>query len=306
MALSANLRGALFMAVAMAGFTVNDTLVKSVLPSMNMGQAILLRGVFATALLVFLIARAGSVPPLRVLSGKAVLTRVACEMTATVSFIFALSHLPLANVTAVLQALPLAVTMGATFVFAEPVGWRRWSAIAVGFLGVLVIVRPGFEGFSAWSLLALATVAACAVRDLSTRFIPADVPTAWVSAATATGVTLCGLVLIPLTGGWTPLTLPSAAFLFGAAGAIVIGYQFVIMAMRQGEISFMAPFRYTALLWAVLLGYLVFGDVPDGLMLLGSTLVVASGLYALYRERVAGRKRPIAESTAPGMAPDGA
>ena len=298
MALNANLRGALYMAVAMASFTTNDTLVKSVLPSVNMGQVILLRSVFATILLSLLVSRSGGIPPLRILVGKAVLIRVGCEMASAVTFILALRHLPIGNITAMLQALPLAVTMGAALVFAEPVGWRRWSAIAVGFLGVLIIVRPGLEGFSAWSLLVLATVVFCAIRDLATRRIPQDVPSVWVSAATSIGVMLAGLVVMPFTGGWQPIGFHPLLLLFAAAMVVVVGYQFVIMAMRQGEISFIAPFRYISLLWANLLGYLVFDEVPDNLMLLGSALVVASGLYALYRERVVGRERPIAESTA--------
>jgi len=297
--INANLRGALYIAVAMSSFTTNDTLMKSVLPVMNIGQAILLRGVIATALLSLLLLRAGTFPPLRTLANKAVLTRVVCEMAAAATFVFALLHLPIGNITAVLQALPLAVTMGAALLFSEPVGWRRWSAITVGFLGVLIIVRPGFEGFSGWSLLALATVMFCAVRDLSTRLIPQDIPSVWVSIATSTGVTLTGVVMMPFTGGWSAVGPVPLLFLFAAAMFIVVGYLFVIKAMREGDISFVAPFRYTALLWAILLGYLIFGEVPDGLMLVGSALVVASGLYALYRERVAGRGRPIAESTAP-------
>jgi drug/metabolite transporter (DMT)-like permease len=304
-ALSANLRGALFMSVGMAGFTINDALFKTVLPNMNMGQAILLRGIFATTLLVIVASRSSNFAQVRLLLHPSILLRVACEMAATVTFLLALLHLPLADVTAVLQALPLAVTMGAALVFSEPVGWRRWTAIVVGFVGVLIIVRPGLEGFSAWSLSALVTVGFCAVRDLATRTIPAETPTALVSTATAVAVTCCGAALILPFGGWTPPSLPGTAALFGSAVALIFGYQFTIKAMRQGDISFMAPFRYTSLVWAITLGYLIFGDVPDAMMLLGAAIVVASGLYTLYRERIAARQEPIATSTSPGMAPGG-
>jgi len=304
-ALNANLRGALYMAIAMAALTTNDTLTKSVLPQMGMGQVILLRGVVATSLLCILIFRTDGFPSLKFLAHRSILTRVACEIGGTTTFIFALAHLPLANVTAVLQALPLAVTMGAAIVLAEPVGWRRWSAISVGFVGVMIIVRPGLGDFSAWSLLALLTVGFCAVRDLSTRLIPQDIPSVGVSVATSAGVTLSGAALLPFTGGWQPVEVPSALSIFLAGILVVVGYQFVIKAMRQGDISFMAPFRYTSLLWAILLGFLFFGDVPDALMLFGSALVVGSGLYALYRERIVGHDLPITESTAPAITTSG-
>jgi drug/metabolite transporter (DMT)-like permease len=231
--------------------------------------------------------------------------RVVSEAGATVSFLIALAHLPIANVSAVLQALPLAVTMGAALVFNEGVGWRRWLAIAIGFAGVLIIVRPGFEGFSIYSLLALACVACCAVRDLATKRIPQAIPTLLVSTTTALAMTMLGAALLLPMGGWTPMTGESTAFLALAAVLVVIGYQFIIMAMRVGDISFIAPFRYTALLWSILLGLFIFGDVPDLPMILGATVIVGSGLYALYRERIVGRRKTAAESAGPDMAPDG-
>ncbi|TIT64176.1 MAG: DMT family transporter, partial [Mesorhizobium sp.] len=231
--------------------------------------------------------------------------RVAGEAGATVSFLVALAHLPIANVSAVLQALPLAVTMGAALFFNEGVGWRRWLAIAVGFAGVLVIVRPGFEGFSVYSLLALTSVACCAVRDLATRRIPQAIPTLLVSTATALAMTVLGAALLAPMGGWTPMSGKATALLALAAVLVLIGYQFIIMAMRSGDISFIAPFRYTALLWSILLGLVIFGDVPDLPMIVGAAIIVGSGLYALYRERIVGRRQTAAESAGPDMAPDG-
>lgn len=213
--------------------------------------------------------------------------------------------LPLANVSAVLQALPLAVTMGAALFLAEPVGWRRWLAILSGFGGVMIIIRPGFEGFNAYALLALVTVTFCAVRDLATRRIPDEIPSLLVSVTTAIAVTIGGGVLIVPFGGWTPVEAGEVGLLFAAAVLLLFGYQFIIMSMREGDISFVAPFRYTALLWAILLGFLIFGDVPDAAMIAGSMIVVGSGLYTLYRERKVGTALPAAESTGPAMAPDG-
>jgi drug/metabolite transporter (DMT)-like permease len=293
------------MVVAMVGFTLNDAITKFSSESMNMAQVMLIRGAFAS-LFVGLLAwqRGALVKPASMLQPM-VAVRVAGEAGATVSFLIALAHLPIAIVSAVLQALPLAVTMGAALVFNEGVGWRRWLAIAVGFAGVLIIVRPGFEGFSVYSLLALASVACCAVRDLATKRIPQAIPTLLVSTATALAMTVLGAALLSPMGGWTPMTGKATALLALAAVLVLIGYQFIIMAMRSGDISFIAPFRYTALLWSILLGLVIFGDIPDLTMIIGATIIVGSGLYALYRERVVGRQQTAAESAGPDMAPDG-
>ncbi|RWE60565.1 DMT family transporter [Mesorhizobium sp.] len=305
MRLSPNLRGALFMVVAMIGFTLNDAITKVSSESMNMAQVMLIRGAFASLFVGLLAWQRGALALPGSMLQPMVAVRVAGEAGATVSFLVALAHLPIANVSAVLQALPLAVTMGAALVFNEGVGWRRWLAIASGFAGVLIIVRPGFEGFSVYSLLALACVACCTVRDLATKRIPQAIPTLLVSTATALAMTVLGAALLSPMGGWTPVTGESTALLALAAVLVVIGYQFIIMAMREGDISFIAPFRYTALLWSILLGLFIFGDVPDLPMILGASVIVGSGLYALYRERVVGRQKTAAESAGPDMAPDG-
>lgn len=305
MPLSPNMRAALFMTVSMAGFTVNDGITKYMSEVMNMGQVQFLRGVFATLFIAVLAWQQGALANLRLTLQPMVLVRVGCEVLATVTFLIALAQLPIANVSAVLQALPLAVTMGAALIYGETVGWRRWLSIAVGFAGVAIIVRPGLEGFSAYSLVALVCVGFCTARDLATRRIPERIPTLLISTVTALAVSVCGAFLIQPMGGWTP---PSAFDLFllaCAAGLLLVGYQFIILAMRSGEISFVAPFRYTGLLFSILLGFVVFSDVPDLAMILGSAIIVGSGLYMLYRERIVGRSKTAAESVGPGMAPEG-
>lgn len=293
------------MMVAMAGFTLNDAITKYSSQSMNMAQVMLIRGAFASLFVGLLAWQRGALARPGSMLQPLVALRVISEAGATVSFLVALAHLPIANVSAVLQALPLAVTMGAALVFGESVGWRRWLAIAIGFAGVLIIVRPGFEGFSIYSLAALASVACCAVRDLATKRIPKAIPTLLVSTATALAMTIVGAALLPAMGGWTPMTGDSTALLALAAVLVVIGYQFIIMAMRAGDISFIAPFRYTALIWSILLGLFIFADIPDPPMIVGATIIIGSGLYALYRERIVGRRKIVAESTGPTMVPDG-
>jgi drug/metabolite transporter (DMT)-like permease len=290
------------MAVAMAAFTMNDTITKAVSAEMNFGQVMLVRGLFAFVLIGALALHQRAVRPLRTLMEKPVALRVTGEVGATISFLAAIVHLPLANTAAILQALPLAITLGAALIFGEPVGWRRWLAITAGFIGVLIIVRPGVEGFNQFTLLALIAVFFCAARDLATKRIPAKIPSLFITLLTTVMVTTAGAAILVPLGGWTPPSGRALGLLALAAVLVLTGYQCVIMALRTGDISAVAPFRYSALLWAMLLGYLVFGDVPDGMMVTGATIIVLSGLYAFYRERK--RDRPEAAG-ASGLPPDG-
>lgn len=302
---SANIRSAIFMSVSMAGFTMNDAMIKIVSQSVNMGQVMFVRGLFATILVTLLAWYSGALANPGRMFHPVVAVRVVAEAMATITFLLALQNLPIATVSAILQALPLAVTMGAALFFSEPVGWRRWLAITAGFTGVLIVVRPGADGFNVFALMALLCVFFCTIRDLSTKRVPDDIPSMQVSVATATVGTFVGAFLIVPFGGWKPLAYDELLLLAGAAALLIVGYQFIIMSLRGGDISFVAPFRYTGLLWAILLGFLVFGDIPDTAMAIGATVVVASGLYAFYRERVRGRELPAAKSTSPAMAPDG-
>ncbi len=180
------------MAAAMAAFTIVDAITKAVSAEMNFGQIMLVRGLFAIALIAVLAWRQRAMRPLRTLIMKPVALRIAGEILGTVSFLTAIVHLPLANTAAILQALPLAITLGAALLFGEPVGWRRWLAITTGFIGVLIIVRPGFEGFDQFSLFALVSVIFCAVRDLATRRISAEIPSLFITLLTTVTVAHLG------------------------------------------------------------------------------------------------------------------
>ena len=286
----------------MAAFTTNDSITKVVSSEMNFGQVILVRGLFAILLVAAFAWHQSALRPLRTLMVKPVALRVVGEIGGTITFMAALAHLPLANTSAILQALPLAITLGAALILGEPVGWRRWSAIAAGFIGVLIIVRPGLAGFSQYSLFALVSVAFCTLRDLATRRIPAKIPSLFITLLTTVTVTTAGgFILIPL-GGWSPPSATALGLQALAAVLLLIGYQCIISALRTGDISAVAPFRYSALLWAMSLGYLVFGDVPDAMMVTGAAIIVASGLYAFYRERI--RHRALAAESS-GLPPEG-
>jgi drug/metabolite transporter (DMT)-like permease len=197
--------------------------------------------------------------------------------------------MPLANVTAILQALPLAITMGAAIFLNEFVGWRRWLAISVGFCGVVIIVRPGLDSFSMYSLSALAAVACVTLRDLATRQLSPELPSILVALITATAITLLGAIMLP-TVTWAAIDNEHLSILTISATAIVFGYLFSVMAMRGGETSFIAPFRYTAMIWAIILGILLFNDWPDQLTLIGTGVIVATGIYSFHRERLNSNK----------------
>jgi drug/metabolite transporter (DMT)-like permease len=289
---SPNLRGSLLMALAMASFSVTDAITKFLTLQMNFGEVMLLRGLFAGILIGALVLQRRALRPLRVMVVAPVVMRIGGEIGGTILFLAAITNLPLANVSAIIQAQPLAVTLAAVLILGERVGWRRWLAIAAGFAGVLIIVRPGVDGFNLFALLALISVAFYALRDLATKQIPAEIPALLVTFLTTVVIAMVGAVVMVPLGGWVTPSGPAVGLLAVAAVLLLVGYQCIILALRAGDISAVAPFRYTQLLWAMLFGYLVFAEVPDHAMVLGASVIVLSGIYAFHRERV--RNRPLA------------
>lgn len=282
------MRGAGFMSLSMAGFTTNDAMIKLVAGSLPLVQAIFVRGLLVTAMLAALAWLTGALRPVLGRHDRRILVlRSIGEVGGTFCFLTALFHMPIANASAILQSLPLAITLAAALFLGEPVGWRRYLAIGVGFAGVLIIVRPGTEGFNAYALSALAAVGFIVLRDLSTRRLSPDVPSFLAAVVTSTAITgaagvACAFVdLRPVAPSHLAALSASGVFLMG-------GYLFGIMAMRVGEIAFVQPFRYTLLLWAMLLGWLIYGEVPDVWMLTGAGIVVTTGLYTFHRERQLG------------------
>lgn len=273
------------MAASMAGYVCNDAVVRLVSSDLNLFQIMFLRGLFATTILG-LIAwhRKVLFPPLSKSDWRLMVYRVIGEIGATLCFLTALFNMPLANASAILQVLPLAVTLGAAVFFGEAVGWRRYLAILVGFIGVIIIVRPGSDNFNAYSVWAMAAVAFIVLRDLSTRRLSGHVPSIYVAFLASLCITLSGAVLAP-TLTWQPVGVVELELLGGAALFLIFGYLFSIMTMRVGEVSFISPFRYTSLIWSIALGFLVFGEVPDDWTIIGSAIVVLMGIYTFYRER---------------------
>ncbi|WP_172299656.1 DMT family transporter [Pseudoruegeria sp. HB172150] len=284
-AMSDNLRGSMLMAASMASFTINDACMKATSDELPMFQALFLRGVSTSLLMLVLAWMLGGLS-LRFSSRDwmLILMRNVTEIGAAYFFLSALFNMPLANASAIMQALPLSVTLAGAVFMGEVVGWRRLSAIMFGFIGVMLIVRPGAEGFSVYSLYALVAVTLVTARDIISRKLSALVPSMTVALFNAVSVMVFfGLASIFID--WAPLSGKAAAQLGLASVLIIGGYLFSVSAMRVGEIAVVAPFRYTSLLWALLLGFVVFGDWPEPLTLLGAGIVVATGVYTFYRER---------------------
>jgi drug/metabolite transporter (DMT)-like permease len=285
MQLSDNARGAILMNVAMAAFTLNDTAMKAAMQEVPLFQAITMRGVLATVALIVIGWYLGGLRlrlPRRDLGFLAL--RSLAEVLATVLFLAALIRMPLANLSAIMQVLPLAVTLAAAVFLNERIGWRRLTAILVGFAGVLIIIRPGPAGFDVWSLMGLGSMLCVVVRDLATRRMSGALPSVTVALMASSSVLCLGLAGTAVEG-WQAVAAADALLITGAAVALIIGYLTVVMTMRVGDIGFVAPFRYTALLWAVILGWMIFGELPDRITLLGAALVVASGIFSFWRER---------------------
>ena len=290
MQISDNLRGAAFMTGSMVAFTVNDTFLKGLSLDIPLAQTLFVRGVGTTLFLLMISYFMGQ---LRFDFSRKdwllILIRAATEIAAAYLFLTALFHMPIANVSAIMQVMPLSVALAAAVFFREPLGWRRVLAIAVGFGGVLLIVRPGTEGFNIYSAYVLAAVVCVTVRDLAARRLSRSVPSTMVAVIASAAVALSG-------GGLTAasdwVTLDQSAWLntIGAMFMVVLGYLFSVTAMRIGEIGFVAPFRYASLIAALMLGYFVFGDWPRNITLVGAFIVVATGMFTLYREQVAAKR----------------
>ena len=281
---AANRRGVLAMAAGMACFVSNDALVKFVSQSLPAAQLIFIRGVFATVLLLAISHALGATRHVRALGERKVVLRATLDAFATMTYLTSLFHLPIGNATAINMATPLFITLFAVIAFRERVGAGRWLAIAVGFGGVLLIVQPSGAAFNAYALLCLGGTLLHAGRDLTTRVIDKAIPSILVTVSTAVAVTLLSGAIAAFQE-WKPVSAPQYALLAAASVFLGGGYFLLTVAMRGGEMSLIAPFRYTGLLFALLLGFLVWGDVPNGLAWAGIAFLVAAGWYVLHSER---------------------
>jgi drug/metabolite transporter (DMT)-like permease len=294
----ANRRGIFALMGAMAAFAINDMILKLTAQRYPLGEVITVRGLIATLLVGSVLIGLGQVHALRAVSNKLVLARTAFDGMAMVMFTTALIHMPLAELSAINLVSPLLITAAAVFFFAEEVGWRRWTAIAIGFIGTLLIVKPTPGAFNAWALLGVATAFASVARDMITRKLDPGIPSILISFMAAAGSMVIGPIL-GLFETWLPMAAFDVGMLAISATFVASGHFLVVIAFRGGvDVAAIAPFRYTLLIWAGVCGYLAFGEVPDRFAIFGSVLIVGSGLYALHREVV--RRRTVAAAVPPG------
>ena len=286
-----NLRGSALMVLAMAGFALEDMFIKRLSLDLPIGQILILLGSGGAVIFGLGALSRGHRLFSRDLLAGPVLLRNLGELIGTIGFVTALALTPLSSASAILQATPLAVTLGAALFLKEAVGWRRWSAILVGFAGVLMVIRPGLEGFLPASLFAVQAVIGLAIRDLATRAVPASVSSMQLSSYGFATVVPAGAILLVITGA--PVA-PDAANWRDLAFALLLGvaaYYAIVAAMRIGEVSFVTPFRYTRLIFALIIAMTLFGERPDFWTLAGAAIIIASGLYTLLRERRLARLR---------------
>lgn len=288
--IKANRRGILSMSAAMACFIVNDALVKYASQTMPAAQLICVRGIAASMLVLAVAHATGATARIGVIVRGRVAIRASVDAIATMLYLVSLFHLPIANATAINMTSPLFITLLAVVFLDEWVGWRRWLAIGLGFAGVLLVIQPQAEGFNAFALVCLAATALHAVRDLLTRRIPVTVPAILIALSTAIAAALLSGI-VSLIEGWRSFGFLELGFIALASVFLAAGYYLIINGMRYGEVSITAPFRYTGLVWALLIGFAVWGDVPNALAWCGIALLIGSGLYVLHSERSRSRCR---------------
>ena len=281
-----NLRGILFMILAMAGFAFEDLFIKTLSAHLPVSEIILILG--STGSIIFLIIAKLQRAPIvhKDLLNRHVITRTVFELFGALFFVIAIALTPLSSASAILQITPLLVTIGAAVFFRENVGWRRWTAVLIGFIGVLLILRPGFGGFMPASIFALLGAMFLAGRDLATRAMEVKLPSVTIALYAFLAFGISGIFIMPFNSAMIALTSTDIMYFIGASVFGVIAYYSLVIASRIGEMSVISPFRYSRIVFAMLLSILVLKENPDSLTLIGATIIVVSGLYTFLRENV--------------------
>lgn len=283
--MSENFRGALLMMVCMSAFVLNDAFVRLAGNSLPLAQILFLRGVLTTLVLLTFAIHLGTFQVRVIKKDKwKIFFRSVAEALTAYFFLTAVLNMPFANVTALLQILPMTVTLAAALVFKEKVGMIRILLIIIGFLGVVLIINPSSDGFNVYSGYALLAVILITTRDLITRKLSAEVPTLLPTVSASFGVLLFSIILMAKTP-IQPLNIQNSFFIILAAFFIIFGYYTAVLVMRVGDISFISPFRYSAIIFALILGLIFFNEWPDLTALIGICIVTAAGGFLLYKNQ---------------------
>ena len=285
----ANTRAILLMTAAMAAFAVSDAFINRAAETLPTGQILAITCALGLIPFLLRLRKNGE----RIFSANlrhpAVLLRTTGEVVGSLGYVTALSLVPLATASVMLQAQPLAVTMAAAIFLRENVGLRRWTAVGFGFVGVLMIIRPGAEAFDPNVLWTLLGIAGLTARDLGTRMLPKDISTPFVSFWALLLLSFLGLAIMPIDGAWRPIDGFAWIWLIGCSVSVAIAIFVITAALRIGEISAIAPFRYTRIVFALAIAIFLLGERPDTMTWAGTTLIVCSGIYAFWRERAFSR-----------------
>ena len=282
---SDNVRGILAMVISMAAFVVADLIVKHAGRDLPIGELLFLRGFSAAILITAVAAFTGALKSAWKAISPLMALRCLGDVGANLFFFLAVVRMPFAEVSAIAQFTPLALTAGAALFLGEAVGWRRWAALLVGMMGVIIIIRPGSSAFDWAALFVIASVLSVTARDLITRHMGVRFPVLLLSLFTAVAVAIGGLVMMPFETWLMPSNELMVLMLISGVCVFIGNYQ-IIVALRTGEIAVVAPFRYTILLFAIIGGYLIFGEMPDGITFVGIAVLIGAGLYTLHRERI--------------------
>jgi len=272
------------MVVAMAGFALEDLFIKLLSINLPVSQILIILGLSGATVFLIIALIMGEPILHKDLLTKPVIIRTLGELFAALFFVSAIALTPLSSASSILQATPLMVTIGAVIFFGEKVGWRRWSAVVIGFIGVLLILRPGFDSFVPASLLAVIATIFLAARDLATRAIKLEVSTTVVSMYAFLGCFVAGIIAIPF---YSAMVAPSTTDVMCLASATLFGvtaYYAIVLATRAGDVSIIAPFRYSRLVFAMFLSIVVLSEDPDLLTWIGAAVIVVSGVYTFTRE----------------------
>lgn len=287
--LSDNLHSAMLATLSSLVFTINDGLMKYILLEFDLFVSLAIRGLFAVPLLaIFYLYETALFVRLSRRDSLLVFGRAISELGLTYCLLTALMQMPLASLTALLQSSPLFLSLVAFVFFGERFGWRRWVTLGIGYIGVLIIIRPSETVPLSAAIFGLASVFFIVMRDCLARLFSSQVPTLLPAFVNVIAVMIFGLIMTGFrpdswySGTWSWMIIGAY---FGAGLTIIIANMLIVGMMRKGDIGFVSQFRYSAILFSVIAGYMLFDEWPDSTTFFGATLVIGAGLYSFYRER---------------------
>ena len=285
-----NIRGSIFMTLAMLAFTLEDFTLKKATEFIPLSQLLIICGILGS--LFFISCSRYVKEPIfyKDSLNKTLIIRSIFEIMGRIFYALAIAFMPITNAASILQATPLVVVLGAVIFLNEKVGWRRWTAILTGFIGVLMIIQPGTNGFTIFSIFAVLGMVGFAGRDLATRMSPVGMSNYQLGSFGFYMVIIAGIILssfnyffLPEKTIWGTISFDAWIFVIANAAAGVSAYFCLTIAMRVGDVSFVTPFRYVRVLFAMFFGVFILGEQPNAFVIIGSVIVVLSGIYIIIR-----------------------